>query len=78
MFKAIREALAARKARQLANLKRRGYDYAAGRLLYDGDCAVSILENQVDSSRTFGDYNEIEQGIEEALFDFKELQKAMF
>lgn len=78
MFEAIREALAARKARKLANLKRRGYDYAAGRLLSDGDCAVSILENQIDSSRTFGDYNEFDKGIEEALTDFRQLQSAMF
>lgn len=45
MIEAIRKALAERKARKLANLNRRGYDYAAGRLLEDGDTAIAILEN---------------------------------
>lgn len=78
MIEAILKALAERKARKLANLNRRGYDYAAGRLLEDGDTAIAILENQVDSSRTFGDYNEFDKGIERALEDFRELQQAMF
>lgn len=78
MIEAIRKALAECKARKLANLNRCGYDYAAGRLLEDGDTAIGILENQVDSSRTFGDYDEFDKGIERALEDFRELQQAMF
>jgi len=72
MFKAIREALAARKARQLANLKRRGFDYAAGRMLEDGLEARKILKQKVAESKDFGTYNEFDKGIQEAILKFKE------
>lgn len=60
-----------RKARQRANLRRRGFDYAAGRLLEDGPPAVELLEQQVDSSRCFGDYNEFDEGICDAIRKFE-------
>lgn len=59
------------KARQRANLRRRGFDYAAGRLLQDGSSVVELLEQQVDSSRCFGDCNEFDEGICDAIRKFE-------
>ena len=78
MLKAIVRAIKTRRLREQENLCRRGYDYAAGRMLKDGDCAVGILRQQVESSRDFKSYNEFDAGIEQAIRDFRDLQKPMF
>ena len=78
MFSLISRVFEARKARARENLRRRGYDYAAGRMLQDGIEARTILKQQVQSSKDFGGYNEFDKGIEDAILDFKRLANSMF
>lgn len=71
-MKSIDTDLAELKAGRLLALKRRGFDYAAGRLLKDGHTALAALKQQVSMARDFGSYNEFDKGIEEAIAKFKE------
>lgn len=59
----ILKLFANRKAKRAADLRRRGFDYAAGRLLEDGAAAIEILEQHATNSRDFGDYNEFDEGV---------------
>lgn len=64
MFKFFAE----RKAKLHAREYRRGWDFAAGRILEDGaELAIAILEQNVECSRSFGDHTPFDVGIEAAI-----------
>lgn len=48
------------------SLFKSGYNYAKGAYKNLKD-PVSVLQNNIDCSKTFGDYNEFEEGIEKLL-----------
>jgi hypothetical protein len=54
--------------KDLARLKRSGYNYAAGRLLKEGNAAITPLCYESDNPF---DGNEFDIGIVEALLDFE-------
>tara|TARA_Y100001973_G_scaffold106643_1_gene186074 strand:- start:14026 stop:14301 length:276 start_codon:yes stop_codon:yes gene_type:complete len=52
---------------------RQGYDYAAGELLrFPTLQTAKKLENHIDSARTFGEHDEFDEGIQQALQDWGE------
>ena len=65
-----------RKRKEASNEERflRGYDYAAGRLLREGDCAIGNLEMEADNPF---DRDSFDEGIESAVRDYSQLGKAL-
>lgn len=50
---------------------RQGFDYAAGKLLRNPTSQTTVeLENHIDSARTFGEFDEFDEGINDALNKF--------
>lgn len=64
MFKFLKE----RKAQQRATKYRRGWDFAAGRILEDGpQVAIAVLSANVETSRSFDSYDSFDEGVEAAI-----------
>ena len=55
-----------------ANLYSKGYCWAAGQLI-SGD-NIDNIQSMVNCSKAFGDYNEFDQGLEEAIMNFQTLK----
>lgn len=59
------------KARQKANRFAEGKALAKAEIMQHGDAAIEELEDHVECMHIFGDYDEFEEGIEEALRDYR-------
>lgn len=57
--------------KQNENLKRRGFDFAAGRLLEDGFKAVPLLEQHIETAQEFGSYSQFDKGVLDAIRKFE-------
>lgn len=65
-----------RQRRQIRH--RQGFDYAAGELLRNPTPqTIATLENHIDSARTFGEHDEFDIGIQDALNKFALLSPSL-
>lgn len=62
-----------RKRRRQAERFQCGYDYAAGRLVESGGYEVEDLEAQSSCAKTFGEYDDFDRGVAQAIIDFDKL-----
>lgn len=51
--------------------ERRGFDFAAGRMLEDGNLAIVILEQHVQEAKDFNSYDLFDKGIQRAISTYK-------
>lgn len=65
--------IARRKEKSRLNEYLRGYDYAAGVLLRNGDCSIGDLLSESDSI----DQTSFDLGVREAISDFQELGRSL-
>lgn len=59
------------KARLAAARFTKGKEFAKADIMRDGDAAIEDLENHVECFRAFGDYDEFDRGVEEAIRDYQ-------
>ena len=78
----MRKYLEDRKRKRQERRRQDGYDYAAGVLLrsdvvpgHGDETAAEYLREQVDCARTFGRYDEFEEGIESAVARWEKVMR---
>ena len=64
-----------RRARRDAARHADGFAYAAAFLLRCGPSGIVELEGDISAMKDWGDYDKFEEGVEEAIAQFKSLMK---
>lgn len=71
MFKFIQDWLANQREARIRASMEAGWDFAAGKILEDGDLAIKVLESAVRYSKDMGDYGPFDAGIEAAILKIR-------